>query len=118
MKKRDNNLVYSTDHGRLCPGCEQPADKCRCKAVQAAPRGDGVVRVRREVAGRKGKAVTSISGVPLGGLELLALAKELKKFCGSGGTLKDGVIEVQGEHVEKIMGHLQGRGFTVKRSGG
>lgn len=118
MKNRDNKLVYSTDQGRLCPGCEQPADQCRCKAGKAVPRGDGVVRVRREVAGRKGKAVTVVAGVPLEGLELLGLAKDLKKLCGSGGTLKEGVIEVQGEHVEKIMGHLQGRGYTVKRSGG
>lgn len=118
MKKRANNLVYSTDQGRLCPDCEQPTNQCRCKANKVAPRGDGIVRVRKEVAGRKGKAVTVVAGVPLEGLELLGLAKDLKKLCGSGGTMKDGVIEVQGEHVEKIMGHLQGRGYKVKRSGG
>lgn len=118
MNKRDNNLVYSTDQGRLCPECENPVDRCRCKAGKSAPRGDGIVRVRKEVAGRKGKAVTVVAGVPLDGLELLGLAKELKKLCGSGGTLKEGVIEVQGEHVEKVMVHLQGMGFKVKRSGG
>lgn len=118
MKKRDNRLVYSTDQGRLCPGCEQPEDQCRCKVSKAAPRGDGIVRVRKEVAGRKGKAVTVVAGVPLDELELPGLAKELKKLCGSGGTLKNGVIEVQGDHVEKIMGHLLGRGYKVKRSGG
>lgn len=118
MNKRDNNLVYSTDQGRLCPECENPVDRCRCKAGKTASRGDGIVRVRKEVAGRKGKAVTVVAGVPLDGLELLGLAKELKKLCGSGGTLKEGVIEVQGEHVEKVMVHLQGMGFKVKRSGG
>lgn len=118
MKKRDNKLVYSTDQGRLCPGCEQPEGQCRCKASKLAPGGDGTVRVRKEVAGRKGKAVTVVAGVPLDDLELLGLAKDLKKLCGSGGTLKNGIIEVQGDHVEKIMGHLQGRGYKVKRSGG
>lgn len=118
MNKRNNKLVYSTDQGRLCPECEQPVDRCRCKAGKTVARGDGIVRVRKEVAGRKGKAVTVIAGVPADGLELLGLAKDLKKLCGSGGTLKEGVIEVQGEHVEKVMAHLQGRGYTVKRAGG
>ena len=76
------------------------------------------MRVRREVAGRKGKAVTVVAGAPLDAKGLLILAKELKVLCGSGGTLKDGVIEVQGDHVEKIMTRLRDRGYTVKKSGG
>ena len=79
MKKRDNNLVYSTDQGRLCPDCEKPTDQCRCKASKTAPSGDGVIRVRKEVAGRKGKTVTVVTGAPVEGLELLGLAKDLKK---------------------------------------
>lgn len=118
MKNQGNRLVYSTGQGRLCPGCEQPVDQCRCKSGNAVARGDGVVRVRREVAGRKGKAVTVVQGLPMDGLELLAMAKELKKLCGSGGTLKDGIIELQGEHLDKVMAHLAARGHTVKRSGG
>lgn len=118
MKRHDSGLVYSTGQGRLCPRCEKPLEQCRCKSVSSPAAGDGVVRVRREVAGRKGKAVTVVTGVPLDALALLVLAKELKMLCGSGGTLKDGVIEVQGEHVEKVMTRLQERGYTVKRSGG
>jgi translation initiation factor 1 len=70
------------------------------------------------VAGRKGKAVTVISGVPMEGVALLALVKELKKLCGSGGTFKDGLIELQGDHVDKVIARLQLDGYTVKRSGG
>lgn len=118
MKHRSSSLVYSTDQGRLCPVCEKPRDQCQCKAVSGIRAGDGVVRVRREVAGRKGKAVTAVAGVPLDAKALLILAKELKMLCGSGGTLNDGVIEIQGDHVEKIMTRLRDRGYTVKRSGG
>jgi translation initiation factor 1 len=118
MKRHDSGLVYSTGRGRMCPVCENPLDKCCCKTKPAKSVGDGVVRVRREVAGRKGKAVTTVSGVPLEGAALLELAKGLKRLCGSGGTLKDGVIEVQGDHVDKVMARLQQDGYTVKRSGG
>ncbi len=82
------------------------------------PDGDGIVRVRRETSGRKGKEVTSISGVLLPQKELKALAKDLKKLCGSGGSTKDGIIEIQGDHVEKVIEALTKRSFTVKRSGG
>lgn len=118
MKRRDSGLVYSTAQGRLCPVCENPLDQCLCKSAPGTASGDGVVRVRREVAGRKGKAVTVVTGVPRDAAALQILAKELKVLCGSGGTLKDGVIEVQGDHVEKVMTRLRDRGFTVKRSGG
>lgn len=118
MKRRDSGLVYSTGQGRLCPVCENPPHQCLCKSAAGTASGHEVVRVRREVAGRKGKAVTVVTGVPLDAMALLVLAKELKMLCGSGGTLKNGVIEVQGDHVEKVMIRLQERGYTVKRSGG
>jgi translation initiation factor 1 len=112
-------LVYSTDFGRACEGCGQPQAQCTCKA-KARPAGDGIVRVRRETAGRKGKGVTAVHGLPLDDAALTALAKQLKAACGSGGTAKDGVIEIQGDHLEKVVAWLQARpeGWTVKRAGG
>ena len=82
------------------------------------PAGDGVVRVARETKGRKGKGVTLIRGLPLPAAELSRLAKELKQRCGSGGTVKSGVIEIQGDHRDELVSELSNRGFTVKRSGG
>lgn len=110
-------LVYSTDSGRMCPDCRQPQDACICGQPQV-PAGDGIARVRRETKGRGGKTVTTISGVPLAGDELKALASALKKRCGTGGALKDGVIEIQGEHVELLIAELAQRGFRAKKSGG
>lgn len=118
MKKHaSGGLVYSTEHGRMCPACRAPLDACVCQAP-AAPAGDGIVRVCHETKGRKGKGVTVISGVPLAGGELLTLGKQLKARCGTGGTVKDGQIEIQGEHVALLMAELQKQGWTVKRSGG
>jgi translation initiation factor 1 len=110
-------LVFSTDSGRHCPECRQPVDACTCKST-LAPQGDGVARVRRESKGRGGKTVTTVSGVPLPLEELKALATTLKRRCGTGGALKDGVIEIQGEHVELLIGELIKLGFTAKKSGG
>ena len=112
-------LVYSTNGGRVCPDCRQAQADCRCKAQAAnAVLGDGKVRVRRETAGRKGKGVTVVLGLPMTAAELTETAKKLKAACGSGGTVKDGTIEVQGDHVEKVMALLQQRDFRVKRAGG
>ncbi len=114
-------LVYSTEHGRLCPQCEQPQAQCICdrlKEQQRLAALDGVVRIRRETAGRKGKGVTTISGVPLAEAELKALAKQLKKVCGTGGALKEGVIEIQGDHRDKLKAVLEKEGFKVKLAGG
>lgn len=113
-------LVYSTDSGRMCPACRRPVSTCSCKADAAAsqPKGDGTVRVSRETKGRGGKAVTVVRGVPLEAADLLGLGKRLRTACGSGGTVKDGVLEIQGDHVERVMAQLQADGFTVKRSGG
>ena len=120
MKKDKNSgLVYSTDHGRMCPACGNPADQCVCKqAASDIPAGDGIVRVCRETKGRKGKGVTTISGVPLSAAELKRFARELKARCGSGGTVKDGVIEIQGDHRDALIEILKSKGWTVKRSGG
>jgi translation initiation factor 1 len=82
------------------------------------PAGDGIVRVGRETKGRKGKAVTLITGVPLSLAELKRLARELKARCGCGGTVKDGVIEIQGDHRDKLIEALKSKGWSVKSSGG
>ena len=114
-----SRLVYSTDTGRVCPDCGQPAATCACKAMaRARPAGDGIVRVSLDTKGRKGKGVTVIKGVPLDDAALAQLGKQLKSACGSGGTTKDGVIEIQGDHREQVIAALQQRGMTVKRSGG
>lgn len=110
-------LVYSTDSGRHCPDCGKPVAECVCGQV-VLPAGDGVARVRRESKGRGGKTVTTVTGVPLPMDELKALATELKRRCGTGGALKDGVIEIQGDHVELLLGELTRRGFKAKKSGG
>jgi translation initiation factor 1 len=118
-KAGSGGLVYSTEGGRMCPACRRPVDDCACAAQAAAvPRGDGVVRVSRETKGRGGKAVTLVRGVALDALALAALGKRLRTACGSGGTVKDGVIEVQGDHCERVIGLLKGEGWVVKRAGG
>ena len=110
-------LVYSTDSGRHCPECRQPIDACICKQT-AVPAGDGIARVRRETKGRGGKTVTTVSGVPLAEDALKELASALKRRCGTSGALKDGVIEIQGDHVELLLEELAKRGFKAKKSGG
>ena len=117
-KHKNSGLVYSTDRGRMCPKCRKPAAQCACVSSIGAPKGDGVVRVARETKGRKGKGVTVITGVPLGGLELKELATRLKQKCGTGGTVKGGVIEIQGDHRDVLVDLLAEQGWTVKRSGG
>lgn len=109
-------LVFSTDAGRHCPDCSQPVDACTCSRA-VIPEGDGIARVRRETKGRGGKTVTTISGVPLAEEPLKELASVLKKRCGCGGSLKDGVIEIQGDHVDLLLAELLKRGFKAKKSG-
>ena len=110
-------LVFSTDAGRHCPDCRQPVAECTCKQT-AIPEGDGIARVRRESKGRGGKTVTTIIGVPLAEEPLKELAKALKQRCGTGGSLKEGVIEIQGDHVELLLAELIKKGFKAKKSGG
>jgi translation initiation factor 1 len=119
--KTDRNsggLVYSTFGGRMCPKCRRPVAQCFCGQKQSSPPSDGVVRVFRETKGRGGKSVTVIKGVALKPDELAQLGKQLKTMCGSGGTVKDGVIEVQGDHCDRVIETLKGQGWNVKRAGG
>lgn len=112
-------LVYSTESGRMCPACRNPLAQCLCKrAAKPAPAGDGVARVSRETKGRGGKCVTVVKGLALDADALAVLGKQLRAACGSGGTTKDGVIEVQGDHCERIMDALQKHGHRAKRAGG
>lgn len=113
-------IVYSTAQGRICPNCGRPVKSCTCRGSprRTVPQGDGVVRVRREVKGRGGKTVTTVSGIPLAADDLKALAGELKRACGTGGSCKAGVIEIQGDHRDTLAGQLEERGYTVKRAGG
>ena len=120
MKSRSpsGGLVYSTDSGRMCPVCRQPTASCSCNAAKAKPSSDGVVRVSRETKGRAGKGVTLVKGLALEPLALMTLGKQLKTACGSGGTVKDGVIEVQGDHCDRVIELLKAQGLVVKRAGG
>lgn len=105
----------------MCPQCRQPLAQCACKtkgANKAKTSGDGVVRVSRESKGRGGKTVTVVKGLDMGDAPLAQLAKQLKAACGSGGTVKDGVIEVQGDHRTLVMQVLSRQGWTVKQAGG
>lgn len=110
-------LVYSTETGRMCPDCRNALANCTCKA-KPAPLGDGQVRVMLQTKGRGGKAVTLVKGLALDADALNALGKQLRSACGSGGTVKDGVLEVQGDHCARILAELEGRGFKPKRAGG
>lgn len=110
--------VYSDKLGRLCPACGRPQKDCHCRKAVAADKGDGIARIKRETKGRKGKGVTLITGLGLAPEELKALAKELKQRCGTGGTIKDGVIEIQGDQRDLLLELLQLRGFKAKKAGG
>ena len=110
MAQRDR-VVYSTSDGDLRKA--RPADRARAAAAAG-----GRVKVRRETAGRKGKGVTTITGVPVSDDELKALAGKLKKRCGVGGSAKDGVIELQGDHRDTVVEVLRKEGYDVVLAGG
>jgi len=118
----NSRLVYSTESGRICPSCEQPPAKCICKKkksrTQTNIKYDGVIRIQREVKGRKGKTVTTISAFQLADDELRNLAAQLKRSCGAGGSVKDGIIMIQGDHRDILLSELKNRGYTVKLAGG
>ncbi len=107
-------LVYSTEHGRMCPVCRMALGECRCH-VRTAPAGDGLARVQREK--RNGKVITLVKGLGLEEAALRALGKQLKAACGAGGTVKDFCIEIQGEHGAQVAQWLEKEGYKVKRSG-
>jgi translation initiation factor 1 len=118
MKNSSNSgLVYSTESGRMCPECRHPVPQCTCK-TKAPTAGDGVVRVSRQTKGRGGKSVTLVKGLALDTTALAVLGKQLRTACGSGGTVKDGVIEVQGDHCDLVMETLTKLGHQPKRAGG
>lgn len=107
MANKESRLVYSTDAGRITQ-----ADKPQ--AIET----DGIVRIRRETKGRKGKGVSLVSGLDLDEVSLKTLAKQLKQKCSTGGTIKDGVIEIQGDHRDTLKAELEKLGHTVKLAGG
>ncbi|WP_045860625.1 stress response translation initiation inhibitor YciH [Teredinibacter purpureus] len=105
---KNSKLVYSTDTGRV---------KEETPAATISPT-DGIIRIRRETKGRKGKGVTTLAGFPLDDKSLKVLAKTLKQHCGTGGTVKEGVIEIQGDYRERLQSYLTDKGYTVKFAGG
>ena len=111
MNRSNTRLVYSTGIGRIKPD-KQPS------TPTSAPPSDGIIRIRRETKGRKGKGVTTISGLPLDADALKLMAKRLKQLCGTGGSIKDGVIEIQGDHRETIKTELEKDDYTIKFAGG
>lgn len=111
--------VFSTAAGRICPGCKQPVAQCNCKTQQQQQiKGDGVVRIHRETKGRGGKGVTLIKGLALAEPDLKAMATRMKQLCGTGGTVKDGVIEIQGDNRDKLLAWLATQGIKAKLAGG
>ena len=117
-KGEDSRVVYSSEHGKMCPACGKAIAKCACRKAGTPPAGDGVVRVGRETKGRKGKCVTVISGISLDPDGFRDLTKQLKQRCGTGGTVKAGVIQIQGDHRDMLVEELKARGYVVKRTGG
>ena len=125
MARREQSpKVYSSEHGRICPNCGLPSKRCQCRAnprgkkAVTNPDGDGTVRVGRTSKGRGGKTVTQISGLQLGPSEFGDLARDLKRRCGSGGSIRGDVIEIQGDQCDALIRELEARGFKVKRTGG
>ena len=120
MKSKKNNnvgIVYSTEFGKSCPSCGNPINLCTCRKGNHGVPNDGIVRIGRETKGRKGSGVTIITGVPLADKELKDLAKQLKQKCGTGGTVKSGTIEIQGNHRDVLKQELSKLGYTIKLSG-
>ena len=118
----DGRIVYTTGIGRvpICKHCGAPATACTCRSQQLAaslPQ-DGYVRLSRDRKSRGGKTVTLISGLSDVGGDLSTVATALKRLCGSGGSVKDGVVLIQGDHRDKVESYLKGHGFKVKRVGG
>lgn len=114
-----SRVVWDSSLGGDCQRCRKPLRKCRCAEQVAAavrPSGDGFVRLQREL--RNGKPVVVVTGLPLRADELQAVAKALKQRCGTGGTVKDGVIEIQGDHRDAIRAWLEQQGHRVKLAGG
>ncbi len=119
LKKDDGGFVFSTADGKLCPKCGKAENKCKCpkgkNAVVIAPAEDGIIRLKRETKGRKGAGVTLVEG--LGSEKAEEIGKSLKKKCGVGGSVKNGIIEIQGEQRERVKEELEKLGYKVKICG-
>ena len=115
---KNTRLVYSTENGGTCPVCKKRKNRCQCRQTAGPPVGDGIVRITRSTKGRKGKGVTVITGIPADDSDLKQVAKTLKQKCGSGGTVKAGTIEIQGDHRDLLVAELKAMGYAVKRVGG
>lgn len=116
MPARDDaRPVYSTGTGRLCPDCGAPIASCRCAAGGDEPVPIRIVATLRiEKAGRGGKTVTVVAGLPRNAAFLKGLCAELKRACGSGGAAGDGTVEIQGEARERVRAYLVAKGYGVK----
>jgi translation initiation factor 1 len=112
-----STLVYSSETGLVKQEKSTVHSKSKQQTTRPAPI-DGTVRMRRETKGRGGGTVIVISGIPLAEAALKELAGALKKRCGCGGTIKDGIIEIQGDHRDTLLLELQTRGYRVKQAGG
>ncbi|HEX3846388.1 MAG TPA: translation initiation factor Sui1 [Steroidobacteraceae bacterium] len=113
-----SRIVYSTGIGTLCPNCRRPVRECVCPKGTPGAAKPAAVRVGREVKGRAGKGVTVVTGLPLAAAEIESLATRLKKRCGTGGTVRDGAIEIQGDHRDTVVAELAKLGWPAKKSGG
>jgi len=111
-------IIYSTGIGSLCPNCRRPVRDCVCPKGAPGAAKPAAVRVGRETKGRAGKGVTTVTGLPMSLSDIESLAARLKKRCGSGGTVREGVIEIQGDHRDVIVAELTKLGWPAKRSGG
>lgn len=122
----DSRLVYSTETGRICPECGKPVSACACRKQKALKAdkppttypNDGTIRIQRAVKGHKGKTVTAVFGVPLENENLRTFAKTLKRRCGAGGSVKDGVILIQGDHRQTLLDEIKKHGYAAKLAGG
>lgn len=112
--------MYTTELGRICPNCGKPLEKCVCSSKKTnRPDADGVVRVGLEKKGRAGKTVTVVTGLQGSDDGLRDLVSEMKRKCGTGGTLKDGIVEIQGDHRDTLVALLKAKGLrNVKKVGG
>jgi translation initiation factor 1 len=113
-----SRIVYSTGIGALCPNCRRPVRDCVCPKGAPGAAKPTAVRVGREIKGRAGKGVTTITGLAASLSDIESLATKLKKRCGSGGTVREGVIEIQGDHRDAIVAELIKLGWPAKKSGG
>ena len=118
----NSRLVYSTETGKICKSCQKTVSECTCKKrksrSQKIIKVDEIIRVQREVKGRKGKTVTTVFGFELDDNELKDLAKQLKRRYGTGGSVKDGIIIIQGDHRDALLSELKKQGYNAKLAGG